>query len=179
MDSVESPTGDLLNRRQFLRRIAQIGGAAWATPVIVSIDALPASATPAPAPVPIPVTTTIPHADDQLKDQSYSLRVQLQEGLLNTYGVPRNRPTSISVAIVREAMLDLYKTVQVNAQWYPFTKGEAPLRDAIISISQRLDRYPPSGICGLLRGFETTSWSVSGREFRLDLDNLAGCNLTI
>lgn len=42
------------DRRAFLRRAAAAGGVAWAVPVIISLDASPAFATPAPDAEPVP-----------------------------------------------------------------------------------------------------------------------------
>jgi hypothetical protein len=59
------------------------------------------------------------------------------------------------------------------------TKSLIRLDTAVVQISVRLDRYPPGGIIGLQRSFETNSWTLAGkRNFHLDADNLVGRNLT-
>lgn len=50
MSFIQSGSGPTFDRREFLRRAGLVGGIAFATPAIITLEASPASATPAPSP---------------------------------------------------------------------------------------------------------------------------------
>ena len=131
------------------------------------------------APQPFDQTNVDTEARNRDKSRAYVMRVQLQEGTLpdRTYGGPPLAGASpITVAQVRNALQQLYYGA-ANVPWYP-NSGLPKLASAVVTISQKLGRYPPGGIRGTQRSFVKQEWNLPGRQqFRLDVDNLVGINL--
>jgi hypothetical protein len=111
---------------------------------------------------------------------SNSMRVQLQESVagttLNTFGIPMSAPDpGVAVRTVQANLGALFVAAEL-LPWFPFGSQKQNLRRAIVLISARLNGYPPGGISGLHRSFETKSFGPHDR-YRVDVDNLDGWNL--
>jgi len=114
-----------------------------------------------------------------------SMRVQLQEGLDNTfYGVAQfnTAQTGVTVFQMRSALQTLYDLASNDGSFgrkgFPFNALDSWLVTSVIIASQKLGTYPPGGIPFPRRSFINipTTW-YRGKEYRLDVDNLAGHNL--
>jgi hypothetical protein len=108
------------------------------------------------------------------------MRVQLQEGSVNTYGAGSIRQsTPITVRQLNRLLDACYLAVKASqVAWYPISSGLQLLGNAVVSISQKLQGYPPGGTgSGLIRSMESESWRIGKRDMRLDVDNLEGRNL--
>jgi RHS repeat-associated protein len=113
------------------------------------------------------------------------IRIQLQDsyaGLTkHTLGYPligrTGNPPGVTVNEVQAGMALLYADVAFRADWFPLSM-KPWLGSSIVSVSRRLNRYPPGGISGRQLGFESEKIQYSGTiEYRIDVDNLRGTNL--
>ena len=124
---------------------------------------------------------------DTKRDPRYPnrMRVQLQEGVDNTfYGISQYNTEQVGVTVLqmRSALLTLYNTASsdsaIGRSAFPFNALNDWLMSSVIIASQKLGTYPPGGIFVPKRNFVSipTVWH-RGKEYRLDVDNLAGHNL--
>jgi RHS repeat-associated protein len=91
--------------------------------------------------------------------------------------VNRGNPPGVLVGEVQATMALLYAEVATRADWFPLSI-KPWLGSRIVSISRRLNRYPPDGIFGLQRGFESEQVGYSGTiSYRIEIDNLRGTHL--
>jgi len=112
------------------------------------------------------------------------MRVQLQEGLQNTfYGRSAHNTSAVGVTVfqMREAMQNLFEDAQDDTSFgrnkFPFAVLQRWLFSAVISLSIRLGTFPPGGIPIPKPNFIQETTKYRGKEYRLDMDNLAGWNL--
>jgi hypothetical protein len=87
----------------------------------------------------------------------------------------------VTVLQMRSALQTLYNMASNDTSFgnmgFPFNPLDEWLRSAVIFVSQKLSKYPPDGIIGLRRGFSEEKTVYRRKEYRLDVDNLAGHNL--
>ena len=112
------------------------------------------------------------------------MRVQLQEGQQNTfYGRSAHNTAAVGVTVfqMREAMQNLFEDAQDDTTFgrnkFPFAALQSWLFSAVISLSIQLGMFPPGGIAVPRRNFIQEATKYRGKEYRLDMDNLAGWNL--
>jgi RHS repeat-associated protein len=113
------------------------------------------------------------------------MRVQLQEGLDNTfYGVAQKNTDHVGVMVLqmRSALQTLYNAASGDSATgrnaFPFNALNDWLVTSIIISSQKLGTYPPGRIFVPQKGFlNIPPIQYRGKEYRLDVDNLAGHNL--
>lgn len=113
------------------------------------------------------------------------MRVQLQLSragtTLETYGLPvtaQDPIAGVTCVELRSALQQLYNQAKnLEIIWYPFASMESQLVEAIVTLSERIKRYPPDGIDGD-RNIERHTWTgTKGKEFRLDIETKRGWNL--
>jgi RHS repeat-associated protein len=130
---------------------------------------------PSPSPTTPPRITPEPHPPGEGFNQ---MRVQLQEGDSETYGVPRAAPaeSGVSVRQMRDALQQLYEDIPTKAPWFPLNRLQNEFYTAVVYISQRLGTFPPNGI---IQGGNILRYVINDRrkEYRLDVENLRGHNL--
>ena len=112
----------------------------------------------------------------------HRMRVQLQDDTNfknhpHTFGIARtaNASTGVTTLQIRHALAELYQTVNVRATWFPL-RLLPRLISAIISMSQKLNHYPPAGI-QRPGNIERETFVDRGVQYRVDLENLFGHNL--
>lgn len=113
------------------------------------------------------------------------MRVQLQlshsGSTHETYGLPvtaSDPVVGVTTLELRSALQKLYNRAKnLEIVWYPFASMESQLVEAIVTLSERIKRYPPDGIDGD-RNIERYTWpGTRGKEFRLDIETKRGVNL--
>ena len=112
------------------------------------------------------------------------MRVQLQEGLNNSfYGEFAHNTAAVGVTVLqmRQAMNALFDgasdDTSTGRNKFPFTALQSWLFSAVITLSEKLGTFPPGGISGTELNFIQETTKYRGKEYRLDMDNLAGWNL--
>lgn len=115
--------------------------------------------------------------DEDGESRQYRMRVQLQTGGHTIERSFRNEHQPITKAQVRQMLGELYAKVHARPDTdYPFTRGQSQLVTAVVKLSERIGTVQ-GPICQVLTPFMQEVWEVSGRQYRIDVDTLGGCNL--
>jgi RHS repeat-associated protein/uncharacterized repeat protein (TIGR01451 family) len=116
------------------------------------------------------------------------MRVQLQEGTTNTFGIPLRAPSSVGVTTlqVRTALLSIYLAIYAESRaevaFFPKNASDSfiGLLGSVIYLSQRVGAIQAAG--GVPQSGQTvlTDTFLAGkRVFRIDIENLRGHNLRL
>jgi hypothetical protein len=108
------------------------------------------------------------------------MRVQLQQGFVETHAVVRMGPENPGVTVfqMRDALRQLFEETPILAKWFPFNSLKSEFVTGVITLSQKLGTYPPAGVTagGQIPGLRYEMY-WRGKDYRIDIENLRGHNL--